>query len=222
MLKLSDEPVIAKGNRQHVYAHPGDPTLLVKIPQPGTFEPDGHIPNTNWFERRFRRATMYKSFVREFREYLELKAHRQEPGVLLPICAVHGTVPSDLGLGLVYERISDPDGSLPPTLKEMIDTGCLEAWHVPLLNAFFDTLIAQHVVVSNENLNNIIFQTERPGHGRFVWIDSFGCKQAIPTRKWSKWLNTRRLERVRSLFVAQAEEALARIAEISLPAGSVR
>ena len=221
MMKLSDAPVIAKGNRQYIFAHPSEPALLVKVPQPGTFDTYGHIPKTGWFARRFSRATMYRDFVREFREYIELKARYQEPGVLLPICAVHGTVPTDLGLGFVYERISDPDGSLPPTLKELIDTGRLDAWHMSLLNTFFDTLIAHDVLISNKNLKNIIFQTESAGHGRFVWIDSFGCKQVIPILKWSKWLNKFNLERKRKQIIALAEDRMARNAEISVSIASV-
>lgn len=212
MLRLRDEPVIAKGNRQHVYVYPGHPELLVKVPQPGTFDAEGHIPGTNRIERRLRRATMYKGFFREFREYLELKARLQEPGVPLPICSVYGTVPTDLGLGLVYGRISDPDGSLSSSLQELIDTGRIEDWHLPLLNEFFDTLIEQHVIVQNKNLNNLVFQVEGPKSGRFVWIDSFGCKQLVPLRKWSKRWNARGLERVRSRVLTRTEEALARLA----------
>lgn len=215
MLRLSDKPVIAEGNRQHVYSHPNDPIALVKVPQPGTFDAQGHLPGTNWIGRRFRLATMYNGFLREFRQYLELKARLQEPGVTLPICEVHGTIPTDLGLGLVYERISDPDGSLPPTLKEMMAASRLEPWHLSLLHGFFDALIEYHVVVSNKNPNNIVFQTQGTGRGRFVWIDSFGCKQAIPLRKWSKWLNTRGLNRVRNQVVRKAEKALARGNKVS-------
>ena len=209
MLRLSAESVIARGKRQYVYAHPNDPALLVKVPQPGTFDAHGHIPNTKWIARRFRRATMYNGFLREFRECLELKARVQEPGVQLPICEVHGTVPTDLGLGLVYERISDPDGNLPPTLKEMIQARKLEPQHLKLLHDFFDALIENHVVLSNKNLNNIVFQTKKVGPGRFVWIDSFGCKQLVPLRKWSKWLNARGLNKVRNHVVGKAEAALA-------------
>lgn len=215
MLRLSDKPVIAKGNRQHVYSHPNDPIALVKVPQPGTFDAQGHLPGTSWIGRRFRVATMYNGFLREFRQYLELKARQQEPGVVLPICEVHGTIPTDLGLGLVYERISDPDGTLPPTLKEMMAAGRLEPWHLNLLHGFFDALIEHHVVVSNKNPNNIVFQTQGVGRGRFVWIDSFGCKQALPLRKWSKWLNTRGLNRVRDQIVGKAEKALTRSNKVS-------
>ncbi|WP_170386909.1 YrbL family protein [Ruegeria atlantica] len=220
MLRLSAEPVLAKGNRQYVYAHPSDPALIVKVPQPGTFDDHGHIPNTNRIERRFRRATMYKGFVREFREYLELKARVQQPGVQLPICEVHGTVPTDLGLGLVYERISDPDGNLPPTLRQMIDEGHLASWHLTLLHTFFDTLIDNHVVVSNKNLSNIVFQTQGARLGRFVWVDSFGCKQALPLRKCSSLINAYGLNRVRKVIVGRAEEALAQANQVRRPAFS--
>ena len=208
MLELKDKPVIARGNRQFVYAHPHDPSLLVKVPQPGTFDKDGHIPKAGLLERRFRRATMYKGFLREFREYLELVARWQDADAVLPVCAVRGTEPTDLGLGLVYERISDPDGSLPPSLHEMVEAGTLRRWHLPLLDAFFDSLVQNHVVVSNGNPGNIIFQSQGDRSGRFVWIDSFGCKQAIPYRKWSKMLNARRLEKIRTRFLSRARAAL--------------
>ena len=218
-MKLSDAHIIAKGNRQNIFAHPSDPTLIIKVPQPGTFDTDGHLPRAGWFSRRFRRATMYRDFLREFREYIELKARYQEPDALLPICAVHGTVPSDLGLGFIYERISDPDGSLPPTLRELIDTKQMDAWHMSILDKFFDTLIAHDVIISNKNLKNIIFQTVRPGHGRFVWIDSFGSKQVLPIYKWSKWLNTLNLERKRRQIVGMAKEGTPRITEQSVSTG---
>ncbi len=209
MLTLSNKPVIAKGKRQHIYEHPNEPSLLVKLPQPGTYDAHGQLPDVSWIERRLRRATMYNGFLREFREYLELKARKQEPGALLPICEVHGTMPTDLGLGLVYERISDPDGNLSPTLRDMIRAGRLNSLHLKLLNDFFDALMENHVVISNKNLKNIVFQTQGDGLGRFVWIDSFGCKQLVPLRKWLKWLNTRGLNKVRDRVVGQAEAALA-------------
>ena len=68
--------------------------------------------------------------------------------------------------------------------------------------------LPQHCFLKNPN--NIVFQTQGDGQGRFVWIDSFGCKQAVPLRKWSKWVNTRGLNRVRDEIVAKAEKALAR------------
>ncbi|MEM1273662.1 MAG: YrbL family protein [Pseudomonadota bacterium] len=208
MLVLSDKPIIAKGKNQYVYEHPHNPSRLVKVPQPHAFDAEGHKPNTKGIARRFRPATMYKGFLREFRQYLELKSRRQEPDDVLPICEVHGTTPTDIGLGLVYERVADPDGALPPSLGEMIKTERLEPWHLPILNAFFDDLIENHVMISNDNLDNVIFQTYGPRQGRFVWIDSFGCKQAIPLKKWSKQLNARSLNRYRAFFVNQAEAAL--------------
>lgn len=208
MLVLTDKPVIAQGNQQYVYVHPHNPSRLVKVPQPETYDAEGHSVHTKGIVRIFRPGSMYKGFLREFRQYLELKARRQELNAVLPICEVHGTVPTDLGLGLVYELVADPDGTLPPSLKQMIDAGKVEQWHLPLLNAFFDEMIENHILISNRNLNNIIFQTQGPGKGRFVCIDSFGCKQAIPLKKWSKRLNTRALNRYREFFVGKAEAAL--------------
>lgn len=41
----------------------------------------------------------------------------------------------------------------------MIDEGRLEPWLLTLLHIFFDTLIENHAVVTNKNLNNIVLQT---------------------------------------------------------------
>lgn len=210
MLRLSDRPFIAKGTRQYIYEHPNDPDLLVKVPQPGTFDSQGHLPETGWMRRRLKRSTMYNGFLREFREYLELQARTQAIGVTLPICPVHGTTPTDLGLGLIYERISEPDGSLSPNLAELIETGRFENKHFDLLHNLFDSLIENHVLVSNKNLSNIVFQTREADQGSFIWIDNFGSKQAIPLRKWFKWENARNLNRLRKQVIVKTELALAR------------
>ncbi|MCL6283041.1 PhoP regulatory network YrbL family protein [Ruegeria sp. 2012CJ41-6] len=126
----------------------------------------------------------------------------------MPICEVHGVVQTDLGLALVYERIAEPDGQLSPCLLDLAESGAITQQHVDDLHRHFDLMSEEHVVVSNENPRNVIYQTWPDGTGRWVWIDSFGSKQTIPTRRWSRRLNHRRLDRVREKFVAIAEASM--------------
>ncbi len=190
ILKLSGRPVIAQGRRQHVYDHPFDAASLIKLPKPGT-----EAPRRRW--RRRRGDEGIRDFLREFREYVELRTRQPKAGIPLPICAVRGVVETDLGIGLVYERIGEPDGSLSPTLRRLIRSGAVGPRQIDEIERFFEDLVARHVVVSNMNLENIVYQTAADGSARYVWIDSFGSKEFIPFRRWFRALNGRKINKIR-------------------------
>ena len=163
----------------------------------------GNLVTDRWFDRRFCRFTAYRDFLREF-----LEARHQGSAFPLPICEVRGFVQTDLGLALMYERISEPDGQLSPCLADLIKNHQLTQQHIDDLNTHFDLLITEHVIISNKNPNNIVYQSSADTSGRWVWIDSFGNKQPIPFRRMSWRLNARKLEQIRRKFIKIAEAAL--------------
>lgn len=197
---LSKSPIIAQGTHQYVYEHPFDPTSVIKFRKPEAY--DTSTANlkgrTKWHERfRYLRSTAYQDFLREFQEYVELKAKHQQVGAKLPLCAVRGIVQTDIGMGLVYERISEPDGSLSPNLEDLIEDGLARQHHLDAFETFFDSLLLHNIVGSAMTLDNLVYHTEADGLSRFVWIDSFGSKRYIPLRRWSRTLNNRKIEQVR-------------------------
>ena len=216
LIRLSGSGHIAAGKQQLIYEHPEDPTSLIKIYQPHKCDVTGnrpYKPDVNGLERqrfrdRFRRATAYRRFLREFAEYLQVKASCQASDPLLPISEIRGVVPTDLGLGMVYERISDPDGSLSPTLKDIVSTGCLTQKHLIAVDEFFERMIAQHLTVGDLNLSNIVYQTSLENNGRVVCIDGFAKKQRIPYLRLSKRLNTRELIKWKRKVQARFERTL--------------
>lgn len=208
LLILKDKEMIAKGNRQYVYEHPNDPGTLLKIPQAHTMDENFNLLSDTWFDRLFRRSTGYKGFLREFRESLDLMVRHQRGSSLIPVSEVRGVIQTDLGLALLYERISDPDGTLSPSLHDLAVDKKISQQHVDDLHTYFALLASEHVAINNKNLRNIVYQTWPDGSGRWVWIDSFGCKQTIPLRRWSRKMNARKLEQIRDRFVAFAEDAL--------------
>jgi PhoP regulatory network protein YrbL len=196
IIRLSGHSHIAEGRRQFVFEHPNDAGSLIKVNKPEQpYEPKGPIKR---FFSRFRYNGEYQDFLREFREYLELRERCSTSGEELPLCEVRGIVQTDLGIGLVYERISNPDGQLAPTLKALIDTGRIGEQQIEELEAHFRSLKENRVSLSNFNLRNIVYQSAPDGHGRFVWIDSFGSKQFVPWRKWFKSLNDRKLRKIQA------------------------
>ncbi|MFY2826524.1 YrbL family protein [Ruegeria sp. MALMAid1280] len=208
VLKLTNCEVIAQGNRQFVYQHPDAPDTLLKIPQPDTMDGQANLLSDTWFDRTFRRSTVFKGFLREFHESFDLMVRYQNSDDPIPVCEVRGVVQTDMGLALMYERISEPDGQLSPSLKELANSGRLTREHLTALNKHFDQLIEQQVLISNKNTGNIVYQTFSDGSARWVWIDSFGCKQLIPVRRWFGFLNRRKIDQIRDRFTKVAETAL--------------
>ena len=204
---LTGQPVIAQGRRQYIYEHPGDPTSLIKLPMPETYDAEGNLTERRSLDR-FRRATAFRDFLREFREFVELKARHQQHDARLPLCEVRGVVQTDLGLGLVYERIGNPDGTLAPTLKALIRQRRIRQRHIDEIEAHFRELMDAHVVVSNFNLDNIVYQTGGDGSGRYVWIDSFGSKEFIPVRRWFRSRNDRKIRAIRASCIEKMSRAL--------------
>ena len=212
IVALSAKPVIAQGGRQYVYEHPLDPTSLIKIAQPETYDRiDAMLLTRRWLDK-FRRATAFGDFLREFREYVELKGRFQQPGVKLPICAVKGVVQTDLGLGLVYERISEPNGKLSPDLKSLIRSGRIRQRHFDDFDLFFQALRDCDVVACDMSFDNLVYQTDTDGQSRIVWIDSFGSKRPIPVRRWFRSLNHRKIRQVHEKRLAMMTKLVSKAA----------
>ncbi|MEP1929833.1 MAG: YrbL family protein, partial [Roseibium sp.] len=211
VLVLSGSPIIAQGNHQYVYEHPLDPTSLIKFRKLEDYDAStaNLIGRKKWHERFiYRRSTAVQDFLREFREYVELKSKHQHAGAILPLCAVRGIVQTDMGLGLVYERISEPDGTLSPNLKKLIEEGQLQRRHLDAFETFIDSLLQHNIVGSMMTLDNLVYQTDVDGLSRIVWIDSFGSKRYLPLRRWFRFLNNRKIEQVRKKRREQMSKAV--------------
>ena len=213
IVRLSESKHIAAGKQQFVYEHPDDPTSLIKIFKPHKcdavgqkpYKPDRNGVGKPRFRNKFRRATAYKGFLREFREYLEVKASCQTTDPLLPISEIKGLVATDLGLGMVHERISGADGTLSPTLASLARSGQLHQYHRMAIDEFFERMIALHITAGDLNPHNIVYQSGDEGSGRAVCVDGFSKKQKIPYLRFLKRLNTRELVRMKGELIVKLD-----------------
>ncbi len=195
VLVLSDREPVAQGRRQYVYEHPDADDTLVKVLKPETYDAEGNLVRRRWLDR-FSKASAYYPFKREFAEFVDLKARHPEPGIDLPLCYIQGIVQTDLGLGFLFEKIADPDGSLSETVFEISKRKGATRQHLDDLKPFFETLEAHHVVLGDLNTKNVVYQLREDGTGRYVCIDGTGSKQAIPLRKWFRSQNTRKIRQL--------------------------
>ncbi len=201
-LDLSDRAPIAEGKRRLVFEHPGDPQLLVKVMKPGSHRDDGQPLRRKRFKLR-RREGVFAYFTRELLEYVAVRVSNRVPPAALPVSAVYGLVETNLGLGLVVEKVTDGAGALAPTLESLLATGRFDPERRALLADFFDALVGHHVVAYELNADNIVLAGQRGNAPRFVCIDGMGSRTLIPLQAWLPRLNARKIRRHQKRIEAQ-------------------
>lgn len=123
------------------------------------------------------------------------KTNFHEKNYTFPIETVHGFVGTDLGLGLVTEKIISPSGT-PKTLSYLSSHDEFTAKHANALDQFFDECCQLHIVFGEVNIAGLMYTENRRGRPEFVLIDGIGEKLIIPFRSMSKTINTRNVRKV--------------------------
>jgi hypothetical protein len=187
ILKLKNRTPLTQGASRLVFEHPDDPDLLVKVIRPEVVD-DRFGKNTKWYKRR-RRFGKYSSYIREIQEYLAVREKCGEDDPFLQ--RIVGFARTDMGLGLALEAVKWVDGSLAPSLRNLIHTGRFDSEAHAALETFLDGLLRSPVIISDINMGNIVcsFTEERGYH--FVLIDGIGNNGLIPFKAISKTINRR-------------------------------
>ena len=194
MLILAHQPPLAIGNLRAVHQHPEHPQLLIKTLRPEAVARRFDAPG-RWY-KRVPRARQYTGFVRELNEYVALAA--RAPQGIAPVARMVGIVETDLGIGLVSEKIVDAHGALAPSLHAIYrQNGGASAWTDAALDTLLDELLRFNVIVGDLHASNIVYGTDsRGGAPRLVLVDGFGEKNLLPLKSLSRWLNQRNTRRV--------------------------
>jgi hypothetical protein len=196
MIKLRAAPILARGTTRLVYAHPFLSGCLIKVIRPDRIDAQGRsrIPGTGrrpWpsipLDRR------YADFAVEVYEYLMVRSRLDEP---VPcIQSVIGLAETDLGLGLVVEKLCDPDGGLAPTVASLVMAHGFTDELMALWKVYFDTMLRLNVVSQDWNLGNLVCATDQNQRRRIVLIDGLGDRSLLRLRSRWPWLNRVSLHR---------------------------
>lgn len=194
-LRLCDATPIASGQIRRIFEHPHDARLLIKVLRPDAIERRWKGPLRAY--KQLARALHYNGHVRELKEYITACA--RHPQRSAPIARTIGVVETDLGLGLVAEKVIGPGTALAPTLatRYAAEGGFSDTLDRDL-EQLLDGLLACNVIVGDMHAWNIVYGSDSRGGPRFVLIDGFGEKLAIPLTSMSQRFNahnTRRLYR---------------------------
>ncbi|ARP82527.1 hypothetical protein CAL12_18035 [Bordetella genomosp. 8] len=194
LLDLAGLRPIASGAERLVYQHPYDPALLVKVIDfPAMAEHLSTRPLRRW-RKNHQREGAYRNHVAELAEYTAAQnaaAGRWK----VPMARVLGLAQTDLGLGLLVEKITDGKGGLAPTVEQIVRERGLDEKLARELDYFFDTLADHHIILNDVSARNVVVGQNADGEPGLYLIDGFGSKQAVPVFAYSKALNRQRILR---------------------------
>lgn len=203
---LSNKRAVAQGSIRDVYRHPTNPRLLVKVVRLATLD-EKFGSGRRWFKSRRRRYGHLIGYLREVREQLALQAAAQgHPRYLQQIV---GFAETDLGPGLVVEAIFAPDGSYAPTLGALLRKAPLSAKHARAFDRFCEELAQSPLILSEMNIDNVVYGSTDDGEERFVLIDGIGHKKFIPlevaSRALNRWNSRRKIANLRRRVAARGD-----------------
>ncbi len=185
----------ANGSHRAIYDVPGSPELIVKVML-------GHTENTprnivkalkyrvrnRWIPR-----LRYRFLYREYKSYIDIKLSQHQYDEPPPVAELRGIIQTDIGLGMLFEKVVDRPGGLARTVSSVWRAG-IESHHVDLLNDFVHKLFHWNIKVNDLNADNIVLG-HRDGQDCIVIVDGLGDSHLIPVRSWFRSLNHRSLSK---------------------------
>lgn len=195
-LDLSEARLIAQGGVRFVYEHDDFPGMLIKIYKPGIIDDEGHFIGKKRKRMKLRRRLgAFVQVNREIAEFLAFQAKPSNRRGQWPIAKMFGFVETEIGLGVLTEKLTAPDGGLAPTLVALVRGRQFSPHYRAALQRFFQDLEDRHICLCDPHPSNIVFAGDIENDGRFIAIDGLGAKTLLPARDWFKFFNARRTRR---------------------------
>lgn len=181
---------IARGSERHVYLVPGAPDMLLKVMRSKHLRTIAQIDDKTfrgWLAIR----KAYALFRREQRAWNDAMLRAAVRGTLPPLAGIASLVLTPSGLGQIVERIAGPEGRTAPTLDDLLQAP-LRPEMLEALNGFVAALYDWHIPAYDLGPKNIVWDA---ASRRFVLVDGFGDRSALPLKTWFRGFNNRRLDR---------------------------
>ena len=191
-ITLNPAARLAEGVERQIFAHPDDPTLLVKVLKT---RPTASYTRLTFGQitQRFFPTTRWRPIAKQMAEYARLQlTYQHDPTFVSPVSHLYGFVQTNLGLACLTERITDAAGQNAPTLKDSLASHTFTADDLAALNAFVADLYRIGVRAGDLNAGNFVYgfrHTHPADTPQWVLVDGFGDFHAIPIRSASRWTN---------------------------------
>lgn len=174
VLNLTEDLLLGAGGHQATYIHPDDPSKCVKI----AFDPeDGDVKK----ELRYRRMCADKLARSKL------------------VTKYYGTVETDKGVGLIFERVTDFDGASSLDLKDYLSQAStvedIKKSQALLLD-FRKDFLDEGIAIVDTDITNFMVQRLSPTAIQMRIVDNIGTPVLIPLVYWSDLIARRKARRV--------------------------
>lgn len=192
MLQLKDLPPIGSGVDRIVYPHPQQAGLCIKIAKYGTAR---DIEVKDFRDRLFLITRLGSRDQLDYNftdvRYAEKLERRNGPDIFNHLPRCYGFVETDLGQGVVWEHITNFDGSPCLSLKDCKQSpGQLGESENDMLWAalleFFSWQTRNAIMLREMAYSNTLVKQVAPGSIRLYHIDAIGCVDLIPIAAYSQ------------------------------------
>ena len=198
-IKLSGLRPLTSGTRRDVYTLPGHPDLLIKVVPP-------HKALAPRMVKRLIRGvlanTRYRNVLSEVKYEMLLSLRLGPDCASSPLPKCLGVVSTDLGAGVMVERISDRTGGLVRTLFGLCASNEMDRDLLCHLNNLVAKVFDMHIVACDLHAGNIVFG-QRHGKDAFFIVDGYGERTVIPVRNLSQRLNNSYLRKRMVMIASQ-------------------
>jgi hypothetical protein len=189
---LKNQTPLADGKTQSVYQHPSDPKLLVKVRKLDRLK--------QTYERRVggiigfkRRHGFYTTWHRELEHYFSVCLRLgYRPHFLQEY---HGIIDTDVGLGLIVNRITDRAGNLAPTLADVVTKTGLTDDLLAKVEELRRQINELRISTNDISVSNIVYGWNARIGDHLVLIEGIGVNTFIPLARFSNYFNVRSNDR---------------------------
>lgn len=192
-LVLSGKEPLVKGSHRLLFQLDEHPDLLVKVMREKPKKAKTFIKRLKLILIVWKKHGRFRFLFREYKYYIRTKLIEQERQEPLPISEVRGLIITDIGLGMLTEKVSTKDNELAPSLTTLARTHNLTPY-IPQLNDFVRRMYDWNIVANDINSGNVVLGV-RNDQTQFILIDGLGDSHLIPVRTWFPFLNRRSLNK---------------------------
>ncbi len=189
---LQQEDLVARGKQRSVYKFPNSEQLLVKLSEKD--DGTGSQPRHRAFLKYYFPNARYRHIFCEIEHEVKIRMQATAKGIRSPIAATRGVVNANNKLGLVVEQISQKNGTVGPTLYDLIAQGSFDDKALSALNEFAQSLFKLGVIAGDVHSKNIVWGDFNGESVPFL-VDGYGDRNLVPLKTYIPWFRYRKLHK---------------------------
>ncbi|MFT7287634.1 MAG: hypothetical protein ACI87W_001749 [Halieaceae bacterium] len=179
MLKLRHSRPLFVGGTRYCFQHPQHANRCIKVLRPDRTGAARKLLRRDW--KRYLPARFLDDQRKEIIAYRELLTRAGEP-LWRHVPRYHGTVDTDMGLGIVTQLMRNADGSWPQNLQQQLPQG-VDAELARGIEEFTSAVSTLRILSRDLLPHNIIAVREATGY-RVMLVDGIGNAEMIPLANW--------------------------------------